>query len=191
MNVSSAIQRRRTIRRFKNQPVPESILIKFVDSARLAPSAGNSQPLEYVTVASASGCEKIFPSLKWARFIGGGDTPAEDKKPAAYIIVLINRNIAAKGGGHESGAAVQNILLSAIEEGYGACWLRSVDRAAIKEAFGIAGNCDVDSVVALGKPAESPITELAGDDTKYWRDDRGLLHVPKRSIDTILHKEKY
>lgn len=192
MNVYSAIQRRRTIRRFKETPISEASLIKLVDVARLAPSAGNQQPLEYLTVNSKEKCSAVFPLLKWARFIKPDDTPPEGKRPGAYIIVLINRSIASKGGSHDAGAAVQNIMLAALEDDIGSCWLRTIDRSAIKELFGIPDHVEVDSVIALGKSAESPMTETArSENIEYWRDERGLMHVPKRKIDNVLHKEKY
>lgn len=191
MNVYSAIQRRRTIRRFKDQEVQESLLIKMVDSARLAPSAGNYQPLEYIIVTSKKGCDAVFRHLKWARHIKDGDEPPEGKRPTAYIIVLINRDIMQKGGGHDVGAAVQNMLLAALEDGLGACWLRTFDRQEITSIFKVPDHCEADSVIAVGKPDEAPRTEPARGDTKYWRDEHGMLHVPKKKLDNVLHKEKY
>ncbi|MFA6448194.1 MAG: nitroreductase family protein [bacterium] len=192
MNVYSAIQRRRTIRRFKETPIAEGVLIKLVDTARLAPSAGNIQPLEYIIVCSKEKCRAVFPLLKWARNIKPDDAPPEGNRPTAYIIVLINREISPKGGGHETGAAVQNIMLAALEDDIGSCWMRSVEKSELKILFNVPEYCDIDSVIALGKPGESPMTEPARDDeTEYWRDDRGLMHVPKRKLGQILHREKY
>ncbi len=190
MNVYSAIQRRRTIRRFKDQSVPDSVLFKLVDVARLAPSAGNLQPLEYITVSSKKGCDALFPHLKWSKLIKNGEPP-DGRKPVGYVIVLINRDIVSRGGAHDVGAAVQNMLLATIDEGFGSCWLRSIDRSEIKATFKIPDNCEIDSVIAIGKPAESPLSEVAKDSTAYWRDDRGLMHVPKRKVDHIIHREKY
>ncbi|HOX28264.1 MAG TPA: nitroreductase family protein [bacterium] len=191
MNVYSAILRRRSIRRYKEQPIPESVVYKLIDAARLAPSAGNVQPLEFVTICSPEGCEMVFPTLKWARHIQSGDTPPEGKRPTAYVIVLINRHVMSKGGGHEAGAAVQNIMLEALEEGLGTCWLRSIDRAGLSEKLGVPDKYEIDSVVAIGKPAEAPMTEAIKNDTVYWRDDRGVMHVPKRVTDNIHHREKF
>jgi nitroreductase len=191
VNVYSAIQRRRTIRRFKNVSVPENTLIKLVDTARLAPSAGNIQPLEYITVTGKKKCDALFQRLKWAHHVKGGDTPPDDKKPAAYIIVLINRELLPKGGGHDVGAAVQNILLAALEEDISSCWLRSFDKNAVRALFNVPDHSEPDSVIALGKPAESPITEACRDSILYWRDGRSVMHVPKRKIDSILHRESY
>jgi len=192
LNVYSAIQRRRSIRRFQQQEVPHSLLHTLVDAARLAPSAGNLQPLEFIGVTKPGTRQKIFSSLKWAKLVEGGDTPPEDRCPMAYVVVLINRNIAKKGGAHDAGAAVQNILLASYEEKVGSCWLRSFDPAKIKKALGVPEHCVVDSVIALGYPAESPMTDSSRKKSvEYWRDDRGVMHVPKRKLDDVLHLEKY
>ena len=45
----------------------------------------------------------------------------------------------------------------------------------------------VDSVLALGYPAEEPITEELKESVKYWKDSKGRLHVPKRRLDDIVH----
>ena len=51
---------------------------------------------------------------------------------------------------------------------------------------------DIDSVVALGKPAEKPVMEDAtGEDTKYYLDKEDVLHVPKRPLKKILHFNKF
>lgn len=186
------MQRRRSIRRFKTSPnVSEGMLVKLVDAARLAPSGGNLQPLEYIIVKEKEAREALFECLEWEKMVKGGGVPADDKKPPAYIVVLINRNVLKKGGFHEVGAAVQNILLLATEDGYGSCWIRSADKEKIKNILSIPEYCEVDSVVALGIPAESPMTEASNGPLSYWRDERGVLHVPKRSLEQILHRGKY
>jgi hypothetical protein len=43
-------------------------------------------------------------------------------------------------------------------------------------------------VLALGKPAETVVIDPVGEegDIKYWRDDRDVHHVPKRSLDELI-----
>ena len=51
----------------------------------------------------------------------------------------------------------------------------------------IPENYKVDSVLALGYPDEKPRTEKMKDSVKYWKDNKGQLHVPKRRLDDVLH----
>lgn len=191
MDVFSAISRRRTIRRFRNQKVPDLALEKMVDAARLAPSASNRQLLEYIAVNDKTTCEQLFEHLEWGSNMAGGDAPPEGRRPCAYIAVLINRNISESGGEHDAGAAVQNILLSSFDSGFGTCWLRSFKKKKIQKLLSVPAHMDLDSIIALGVPGESPLTEVLTDSVKYWRDERGVLHVPKRLLGDILHKNSY
>ena len=50
---------------------------------------------------------------------------------------------------------------------------------------------DVDSVLALGYPAEQSVAEEYKDSVKYWKDESGSLHVPKRKLDKVVHHNKY
>jgi len=60
MDVYKAIQSRRTIRRFKQRPVDVELLKRFVNAARVAPSAANLQPLEYFIVSEKRLCASVF-----------------------------------------------------------------------------------------------------------------------------------
>lgn len=191
MDVFSAISRRRTIRRFRNQKVPDLALEKLVDAARLAPSSSNRQLLEYIAINDKSTCEQLFEHLEWGSHISGGDTPPEGRRPCAYIAILINRKISEIGGEHEVGAAVQNILLSAFDSGLGTCWLRSFKKKKAQKLLSVPGHMELDSIIALGVPGESPLTEVLTDSVNYWRDERGVLHVPKRLLGDIIHKNSY
>ena len=48
MDFMGIIRSRRTIRFFKQDPIGEDVLLELVEAARLAPSASNGQPVEYV-----------------------------------------------------------------------------------------------------------------------------------------------
>jgi len=61
----------------------------------------------------------------------------------------------------------------------------------IQELFNIPLELAVDSVIALGYKAETPVVEDLKDSVKYWRDDHEILHVPKRKLDDIIHFNKY
>jgi nitroreductase len=73
------IQKRRTIRRFLQKPIPLKQLENFVDAARLAPSAANLQPLEYIIVHQPELLKRVFGTLKWAGYIRPLGDPPESK----------------------------------------------------------------------------------------------------------------
>jgi nitroreductase len=171
--------------------VPRTLLERLVDTGRLAPSAANRQPLEFVVVDDGEVCDRMFPCMKWAAYIAPEGDPKPGQEPTAYVVVLVNTEVRDKMYEWDSGAAVENILLAAWEEKVGSCWLISIDRERIRDILGVPGIYLVDSVIALGYPAEEPVTEDLVDSFKYWKDESGRLHVPKRRLADVIHFNKF
>lgn len=187
MTLYDLIVSRRTIRQFKPISLSRDFLQKLVNAARLAPSAANLQPLEFVVVDAKEIRKRIFPCLKWAGYITPGGNPEPGQEPTAYIVILINKGIKKKGYEWDAGAAIENMILAAWEEGIGSCWLASVDRVRVRKILGIPKEHLIDSVLALGYAAEAPVMEDMKDSVKYWKDKRGHLHVPKRKLKDVIH----
>jgi nitroreductase len=170
MSLYDLIVSRRSIRQFKPEPIPQEILKDVVNAARLAPSAANRQPLEFVVVDEEGKKEQVFPCLKWAGYIAPDGNPKSGQEPQAYVVVLVNSEIREKGFEWDSGAAIENMILAAWEKGVGSCWIISVDKERVKESLGVPDSHKVDSVIALGYPAETPVIEDMEDSIKYWQD---------------------
>ena len=188
MTVKELIKKRRTIRKFLQKPISKEQLATYIDAARLCPSAANLQPLKYVSVNSKDYTQKVFSTLKWAGYLNGEYTPKQDEQPTAYIIVCIDKNLSNASYDMDIGAAVENIILTALEDGVGSCWLASVNREKLREIIGLEENLIISCVVALGYPAENPTdTEMQNGDVKYFLKD-GILNVPKRSLEEVFLK---
>lgn len=187
MDVLEAIRKRRSIRRFRPDPVPREILETLVDAARLAPSGMNIQPIEFVIVDDPEVAAKVFPLLLWAGYITPKGNPPPGEEPKAYIVNLINPKTNPRTPKHDVAAAAENIHLAAVSMGLGTCWVGSVNRPELAKVLGIPKDYEIDTVIALGYPAESPVVEVAGDSIEYWKDEEGVLHVPKRPLESILH----
>jgi len=190
-NVYDVIAGRRTIRRFKPEPVARELLERLVDVGRLAPSAANMQPLEFVVVDATGPRAEIFPCLKWAAYIAPEGNPKPGEEPAAYIVTLANTKVREKMFEYDVGAAMENMILAALAEGVGSCWLLSIERDRLGQVLGVPGDYRVDSVLALGYPAEEPAAEVMGESCRYWKDAEGRLHVPKRALDKVIHFNRF
>jgi nitroreductase len=182
---------RRTIRQFKPNPLPGRLLEKLVEAARLAPSAANLQPLEYIAVDDRRVCGEIFPCLKWAAYIAPEGDPKAGQEPVAYVVTLVNTKVREKMFEYDVGAAMENMILTALGEGVGSCWLLSIDRDKLKEVLGVPDGHRIDCVLALGYPAEEPVAEDLSDSQKYWKDKNGRLHVPKRTRASVVHRNRF
>ena len=186
MDVFEAVMKRRTIRRFKQDPIPVEVLKKLIETGRVAPSGANLQPLKYIVCTNPEKNAEIFNCLKWAGYIAPAGNPPEGERPTAYVIVLVDKDIVPNGGERDVGAAVENILLAAVEEGVGACWICSIDTKKLRQALNVADKYVIDTVVAMGWPNESPRMVDMQDSICYYKDENGKLNVPKRPMDSIL-----
>lgn len=182
---------RRTIRRFGPEPVPRELLERLVDAGRLAPSAANLQPLEFVIVDADGPRAEVFPCLKWAAYIAPAGDPKPGEEPKAYIVTLANTQIREKMFEYDLGAAMENMILAALERGVGSCWLLSIDRDRLRAILGVPEHYRIDSVLALGTPAEDPTAEVMTDSVRYWKDAAGRLHVPKRPLSAVAHLNRF
>jgi len=185
------IQTRRTIRQYERRPVARQTLDMLVNAARLAPSAANLQPLEFLVVDDGTLCRSVLAHLKWAAYIAPDGNPKPGHEPEAYIVVLVNTDIREKMYEYDVGAAQMSMILAAWSEGVAGCWIMSVDKAALTPLLGLPKNMIVDSVLALGYPAERSMAEEYKDSVKYWKDESGLFHVPKKRLDKVVHYNRY
>ena len=186
MTVKELIEKRRTIRKFSQTPVERALLEKYVELASVAPSGANLQPLKYITVSEKEYTDKVFPLVKWAGYLAPEYNPKNGEEPAAYIIVLADSSVRENGIDMDVGAAVENIILGALEDGIGTCWMGAVDREKISEIFKLPSHLKVSCVLAMGYPMEKPKkVEMKDGNVKYFLDGETLC-VPKRAFDEIL-----
>ena len=190
MDVEEAIKKRRTIRRFKQDPIPLETLKKLIDLARVAPMAKNIQALEFIIVREKKNVEELFELIKFASSLPEAmRTPEKGREPTAYIIVLVNTNIKAGYVDFDVGAAVENILLGAVKHGIGTCWMGNINTSKIHDYFQIEDFYDIKHVISLGYPDEVSKIERFEGSFKYWKDEKGM-HVPKRALQEVILKIK-
>ncbi|MDD8019731.1 MAG: nitroreductase family protein [Acidobacteriota bacterium] len=190
-NLMNLIRKRRTIRQFQPREVSLEILYKLIDLGHLAPSASNLQPLEFLAVTDQQIRKVVFSCLRWAAYINPAGDPQPGQEPTAYIIILVNSLIRTKGFEYDVGAAAENIILGGLAAGLGSCWLISIDRDRLCPVLGLPETLKIDSVIALGYPAEQPVVENYSGSVKYWKDENACLHVPKRNLLEVAHLNLY
>ena len=187
MSVYEIASKRRSIRRFKNMPIPREVLRRCVDAARLAPSGANLQPLEYVVVNDAHLLPQVLSTIKWAAYIRPAGDPPLGKEPQAYILILKSRDATSPWVMYDVGAAMENIILVALEKGIGACPLLNVEWDRLRAVLTIPDRYETQLLIAMGYPDEIPIEVPFEGSVRYWKDDEGVLHVPKRRLEEVLH----
>ena len=187
MTLYDIIISRRSIRQFSPTPIPRALLEKIVNAGRLAPSASNLQPLEFIAVDDPATRRRVFACLHWAGYITPAGDPLPGQEPAAYIVPLVNLRVRRSGFDLDLGAAVENMILAAWNEGIGSCWIGALDAKAVGRIVRLPENFRLTCLLALGYPAEAPVVEEFAGSVKYWKDEAGVLHVPKKRLADILH----
>lgn len=188
INLRELIEKNRSYRRFYEEvEISLELLAELIDLARLSASAGNLQPLKYVLSRDPEKNALIFPCLAWAGYLKDWPGPSEGERPSAYVIILGDTEI-SQSINCDHGIAAQSILLGAIEKGLGGCIVGAIDRQRLRRALDIPRRYDILLVIAIGRPKESVQIETVGPDgdIRYWRDDEGTHHVPKRFLNEII-----
>lgn len=156
MDVLEAIKGRRSVREFKPGPVKDEDLRKILDAGRLAPSAGNCQPLELVVAKDPSVKRRLARAALEQAFIA---------EAPVVIVVCTNvpqtsRHYGRRGEElyciQDTAAATQNMLLAAHSLGYGTCWVGAFDDDAVAEVIRTPSGIRPVAIIPLGRPAERP-----------------------------------
>jgi len=158
-----ALTGRRSVRKYKPDPVPRELLEKMVDAGRLAPTARNVQPWEFIVVTEPQRRRRLAEICEYGKFIA--DAPA-------CIVVLSKRT---KYYLEDGSAATTNILNAAAALGLGSCWVAG-DKKPYTAQIVSAGEAPADmmvvSLIAVGYAAEVP-------------------SPPKRPLNEVLHWERF
>lgn len=184
------VLKNRSYRRFDQSfKITAETLKELIDLAGVTPSASNKQPLKYILSADREKNALIFPTLQWAGYLKDWGGPAAGERPSAYIIMVGDSEISGAFK-YDAGICAQTILLGAAEKDLGGCMVALVDHKKLQASLNISKRYKIQLVIALGKPAENVVLDPVKENgsIEYWRDEKSVHHVPKRSLDEILIK---
>ena len=163
MDAIEAMKTRRSVRVFEAKPVPREILEEVVDCARLAATAINVQPWEFIVVTHAETRRKLSQMCDHGLFIA--------QAPVCIVVFCKETKYYLEDGS----AATQNILVAARARGLGSCWVAGDKKPyaeAVRELLGAPPEMKLISLAALGYAAEVPTQ-------------------PKHQLKHVLHWEKF
>ena len=135
MELTEAIQGRRSIRKYKNQPIPDETVTQLIEAATYAPSAGNLQPWHFIIAKNPNAKKKLAEAAY---------NQAHVEQAPIVIVVCADEKQAqprySKRGTNlyciqDTAAATQNILLTAYSLGLGTCWIGAFDEEQAKQAI--------------------------------------------------------
>ncbi len=147
MDTSEAIRSRRSVRRFRPDPVPADRIERLLDAARWAPSGLNNQPWRFVVVQAPEVREQLARCTKYGRILRSA--------PLAVAVFLDTASSYHREKDLQGvGACLQNLLLEAHATGLGACWLGEIlnQREEVERILGVPAHLELMAVVAVGFP---------------------------------------
>lgn len=139
---------RRSIRRFKNEPVSEEVMNSILEAGRRAPSATNQQPWHFVLARDDTEKEACT-------FRGFNSFATE----ASFVVVgLYKRSeaIIEKLSLMDVTIALQNMVVAAWVQGVGSCWMGAFDEDKLRDTLNLPEDARVVGAVAFGIPDEKP-----------------------------------
>ena len=148
MNIHKLILDRESIRSYNiNRKIPKDILMRILEAGRLAPSAGNRQPWQFLLVSSEEMLGKIRPCYKAEWF---------QKAPHILIVKGFKDKVwTRKDDGYNAletdlTIAMDHMILAAEYENIGTCWIAAFNPEILKEALELKDNEEVFAITPLG-----------------------------------------
>jgi len=163
MDCIEALKTRRSIRAYTGEPVSREVIEDIIDCGRLAATAINLQPWEFVVVTEPATLRAIAGIADFGRFIA---------QAAACVVVFCKDT---KYYLEDGCNASQNILAAARAHGLGGCWVAGDKKPYADRIRGLVGAPEgykLISLLSLGHPAEEPLKD-------------------KRPLSEVLHWEKF
>ncbi|MBN1328293.1 MAG: nitroreductase family protein [Candidatus Heimdallarchaeota archaeon] len=166
MDALELLKSRRSIRKYKSQPVEDEILLKCLEAARWAPSASNKQPWEFIIVKDETTRKKLAEIHPYAKFVA--------ESPVVFI-PLTNPDVHPKYHMSDTGLTILQFMIEAHSLDLGTCWAGVIGapfELEMKKLLNVPDNLNIMALVALGYPDQE-------------------RESSRKSLDELVHYEKY
>lgn len=151
MEFYNVLQARRSVRKYRSDPVPDEILDRILNAARIAPTAANRQPFHLVVVKNP---QKYLSGLVGQSWIL--DAPivivAFSEGEKAWIRQWDNENFATV----DVTIALDHLILAATAEGLGTCWVAANDPSKLEELLPSNRKLKFVALTPVGYAAKEP-----------------------------------
>lgn len=170
MEFADVIAARRSVRDLSDgPPVTEADVRALLEAAIAAPTAGNTQPWRFTVVASAGARERLAGALRqsWVARAPVVIVVGADYEVAAERYADRGRDLYAI---QDTAAAVENILLAAVDLGLASCWVGAFDEAAVAEAVEMLPPVRPVAVLPVGRGAvpDAPRARRPVEEVSTW-----------------------
>ena len=154
MDLFEVIKKRRSIRSYKPDPIPNEHLKKILEAARLAPSGKNRQPWRFIVVRDAERKRRLAKASMNQMFIAEANVVIVAlSDPTVYSSAGTKRRIPYL---QDPMIAVEHMVLAATAFGYGTCWIGAFNEDEVKRIVNAPEELAVIALLPIGVPNENP-----------------------------------
>ena len=144
MKFKEVIEKRRSIRKYKDTPVSKENILAILEAARIAPSASHKQPWHFIVVEDKETIKKLAKQ-EWA------------ENAPVMIVGLADQYTSPVWCINDMGIALEHIVLAATDLGLGTCWMGQSNREElVKDLLDVPDNYKVVALITIGVPDETP-----------------------------------
>ena len=172
MDIFNVFKNRKSVRSYKEDPVSDDVLVKVLEAARLAPSAGNVQPWHFIVVKDKEKRQAIAKGCRYGKFLS--ESPV-------VIVACGNKEASPNFYCIDTAIALEHIVLAATALGLGSCWVGIFNKIIIREMINLPKRFEIVALLALGYPRKK---------IDFWRTILHSIRTQKR-YGEIVSEEKY
>jgi len=172
LDIFEVFKNRKSSRHYLRRPIPEETIHQIVNTARLAPSAGNIQPWHFIVVRDKRNREKIAQGCIYGKFLS---------QSPVVIIACGDKQASSRWYIVDTSIALEHIVLAATVYNLGTCWIGMFDEEEIRTMVSIPENFEIVALLALGYTREK---------RDFWAK---ILHTirPRKKLRDIVSWESY
>jgi nitroreductase len=144
MEAYEAVQRRKSVRAYRPTPIPDGIIEKVLEAARVSPSAKNLQPWHFILVTDPEKRKALSKGV-YAKFV---------HEAPIVIVACGDEKVSPKWYAVDTSIALQSMVLTATGEGLGTCWVGSFDEEDVRKLLSIPDHLRVVALLPIGYPRD-------------------------------------
>jgi nitroreductase len=159
-----AIRARRNVRSYTTQPIDRADLDRILEAGRRAPSAQNRQPWDFVVVTGRDELTELARVWQGARHV------AQSAATIGLVAPVLDDEHRREGLRYDLGQATMNIMIATTDLGIGSGHAAVGDQDLARRLLGFPDDRFLAYMIALGYPADRPLTPIQRPDRRPFED---------------------
>ena len=140
--------KRRSVRKYQPDPVPEEDLHLILEAGRRAPTGANRQRWQMVVITDPEVRRKTAEACNGQMWLA--------EAPVILCMLATPEGGNLEGNKRNGVIVLDHAILAATSLGYGTCWIGAYDADKVKAVLGVPADYDVVYLTPVGVPAQAP-----------------------------------